>query len=333
MMLFGGKLLAPPSPDADTVAPKLVDDVQSSAQAQRHALKTLSTQEKLLLVELQKTRSRIVQELASIDPAACGSTDNFLAVNDMRESYEAKIAEAAQPYVRSSSSTMVTTTTHTTPVRRHVKAKGQRPYLLKPIPASPLAVAAGGGPIKLSAFKTGVDMLPIMASTGDSALEVGLRKQGPLQLPVFKLPSLDSSQYKKRVVNGAVVLVKARPPTAPRPGSVRVERRGSVYRDRRAFLRAVAEMHRKLAPAEAALVQRHLRMTPLQVRPLPILSPTPPLPSPPLVSMPAPRRTGHGGVPGLGSRPARPGPGAAGGGGGGAPARGRRRGGGRVGGL
>ena len=170
MMIFGGKLLAPPSPE------KHVGMDDTSAQAhQRHALKTLSTQEKLLLVELQKTRSKIVQELANIDPAACGSTDNFLAVNDMRESYEAKIAEAAQPYVRS--------TTHSTPVRRPIKAK-QRPHHLKPIPASPMATAmtvaaggggGGGGPIKLATFKTGVDMLPIMANTGDSALEVGLK--------------------------------------------------------------------------------------------------------------------------------------------------------------
>jgi len=261
MMIFGGKLLAPPSPEKNVG----MDDTSAQAH-QRHALKTLSTQEKLLLVELQKTRSKIVQELANIDPAACGSTDNFLAVNDMRESYEAKIAEAAQPYVRS--------TTHSTPVRRPIKAK-QRPHHLKPIPASPMATAmtvaaggggGGGGPIKLATFKTGVDMLPIMANTGDSALEVGLKKQGPLQLPVFKLPTLDSTQYKKRVMNGTVTLVRARPPTAPRPGSVRVEHRGSVYRNRRAFLRAVAEMHMKMAPAEAECVQRHLRMTPAQVR-------------------------------------------------------------------
>ena len=59
-----------------------LEKVDTSAHAQKFALHSLSSQEKLLLIELQKTRAQIVNELNKIDPAACGSDDNWFSVKD-----------------------------------------------------------------------------------------------------------------------------------------------------------------------------------------------------------------------------------------------------------
>ena len=236
--------------NSHTREPEL-EKMDTSAHAQKFALHSLSSQEKLLLIELQKTRAQIVNELNKIDPAACGSDDNWFSVKDTIEGYEQKMKDASKPYVKS------------TPSK---KSKAGARRHLKPLPASTVGgmiipPAGGGGPLRLTTFKTGVDMLPIMASTGDAALEVGLKTQGKLQLPVFKLPSLDTTQYKKKVVNGTIVHVKLRPKSGSRPTSLHVSNRGVVYRDRQEFLRAVAVMHMRMQPDERAYVQWHLRMT------------------------------------------------------------------------
>ena len=250
MMIFGGKLM---TTSQQTKEPAL-EKMTSSAHAQKFALHSLSSQEKLLLVELQKTRAQIVSELSKIDPAACGSDDNWFSVKDTIEGYEQKMIDASKPYIKS------------TPLKKAAKAARRH---LKPLPASPavsmmMAPSVGShGPIKLSTFKTGVDMLPIMASTGDAALEVGLKKQGKLQLPVFKLPSLDTSQYQKKVINGTSVHIKTRPKSGSsgRPDAVHVANRGLVYRNRTEFLHAVAAMHTRMQVNERSYVQRHLRMS------------------------------------------------------------------------
>ena len=245
MMIFAGKLLV--SKDRD----RQMDKVDSSAHSQKFALKTLSQQEKLLLVELQKTRASIVNELEKMDPTSCGNNDNWFQVQSTKEGYEQKILDASKPYSRP----VPMKISKSVKARRQLKPLANRSMLMM----SP--TVGGGGPIKLSTFKTGIDMLPIMANTGDAALEVGLKKQGKLHLPVFKLPSLETTQYKKRMVNGTVVHVKIRPKSAARTAVVQVANRGLVYRNQTEFLKAVAVMHEKMSAKELAFMQKHLQLS------------------------------------------------------------------------
>jgi hypothetical protein len=121
------------------------------------------------------------------------------------------------------------------------------------------AVDGPAATIKLSTYKTAVDMLPIMATTADPALEVGLKQQGKLRLPVFSLPALPKDGYKRRKnEHGDVQYVKLDPSEVRRGSSVRVANRGVVYRVRADFLRAVAHMHKKLSPGEHTWVKSHL---------------------------------------------------------------------------
>ena len=244
-MIFGGKLIV--SKDRDVQ----MDKVDSSAHAQKFALKTLSQQEKLLLVELQKTRASIISELEKMDPTSCGNNDNWFQVQSTKEGYEQKILDASKPYSRP------------TPMKisKSVKARRQLKPILNSSALMMSPTVVGGGPIKLATFKTGIDMLPIMANTGDAALEVGLKKQGKLQLPVFQLPSLETTEYKKRVVNGTVLHVKIRPKSAARSAVVQVANRGLVYRNQTEFLKAVAVMHEHMNTKELAFMEKHLHLS------------------------------------------------------------------------
>ena len=48
-------------------------------------------------------------------------------------------------------------------------------------------------------LNTALDMLPILASTGESALEVGIKRQTALKLPIFKLPALDQAYVTSKL--------------------------------------------------------------------------------------------------------------------------------------
>ena len=179
-MIFGGKLMVSQEPEVNDI-----EHINNPSNALKFGLKSLSKQEKLLLVELQKTRTSIVNELSKIDPRAAGSSDNWLQVRQTMEGYQRKMGDDARGiYItnpgRGSSS----------PGRRSASIQAKR--LAKAISGSKLGasssgaggyypVATGGttpftqtqeksssSVIKLATYKTGVDMLPIMANTGDA---------------------------------------------------------------------------------------------------------------------------------------------------------------------
>ena len=91
MLLFNKKLLA---------AKKLLEDDEvdsdmgsSMVEGQKQAINTLSKHEKLLLLELQKTRLSIVDELQQLDPAI--SADAWKEVQGTISTYQRKITSTA----------------------------------------------------------------------------------------------------------------------------------------------------------------------------------------------------------------------------------------------
>ena len=132
-------------------------------------------------------------------------------------------------------------------------------------------------------LNTALDMLPILASTGESALEVGIKRQTALKLPIFKLPALDqahvtsilkqqeeeSPQYRRMESYSA-------PIDAPKEKFQNLKEIisshtkiaslfGVVYRIPIKFLFALGNISKTLSAAESVFTQRHLDMTPSDV--------------------------------------------------------------------
>ena len=185
MMIFGGKLLVSQEPEVNDV-----EHVANPTNAIKFGLKSLSKQEKLLLVELQRTRTSIVNELSKIDPRAAGSSDNWLQVRQTMEGYQRKMGDDARGIYISNPGR-----SGGSPGRRSASIQAKK--LAKAISGAKLGtsssgaggyypVATGGtlpftqggtaqeksssSVIKLATYKTGVDMLPIMANTGDAGM-------------------------------------------------------------------------------------------------------------------------------------------------------------------
>jgi hypothetical protein len=142
MLLFGSKISV--NPDNEDVKVLNLD-------TQKGMLKALSNQEKLLLVELQRTRKQIVEELDKINVKSGSMEDDVLK-------------ETLKNYISSQD----TNSFHTGVTQK-----------FKPLTT--------GKPMTV---KIGVDMIPSLASTGEAAFEVGINYGKGPRLPVFKLPAL-----------------------------------------------------------------------------------------------------------------------------------------------
>jgi hypothetical protein len=199
MIVFSGKLLAPKKSATNEDA----ENILSGKHAQKVALKNLSKQEKLLLVELQKTRIEIVRELEKLDPTVCNTTENWFEVKQTIGHYENKLLGDG----------LAVTTSLKNKIDEGPPASSRNSLLQGGTyaPISPLRPSSKGSPFsfsgalnnsnnvsrvdlskvpaKYSAFKTGIDILPVMATTGDAAFEVGLRRQGrsDAHSPKYKL--------------------------------------------------------------------------------------------------------------------------------------------------
>lgn len=216
-MLFGGKLVAQTKGKTENAM------VQDPVEAQRIALASLSKQEKLLLLELQRTRANIVQELGRLDPVL--AANNWTDVQDTIEDYKVKIVSdlaannqsrkrqqrAGRGQVGTGKQQRIMSSTMQPHHSIHSMSSSSssslptfdRSEISKTLSFLENSTSAEG----VRKLKTGVDMLPVLASNGESALEVGLRRQAPLQLPVFKLPDLDPARVaaaleERRVLHG-----------------------------------------------------------------------------------------------------------------------------------
>jgi len=175
MMIFGGKLIN---------KSKVVEEEIDLVDAQKTALKSLSKQEKLLLLELQRTRQSIVDELQRLDPVL--ASGSWYEVQDTIKGYKSKIANDLQVPMRiekrnKKNNNILNSVTHGT--------MGSNSRIATQ--SLDISLVKANKTTALSSLKTGIDMLPILATDGQAVLEVGIKRQGKIKLPVFKLPSLD----------------------------------------------------------------------------------------------------------------------------------------------
>lgn len=161
MIIFGGKLIASES------------DIENFKKNNvTHTLKQLSNREKELLAELDRTRKSITSELDALD-----------YTND----YDS---------ILYSKSTSKVETKKLTP--SEIAAINRNKRLLHSGTISNASPIANSYPQSSNRAKTAVDMMPILASTGEYAFEVGLRKQGALKLPVITPPTTATIQQQQR---------------------------------------------------------------------------------------------------------------------------------------
>ena len=95
MMLFDNKLIKAKKDEEDPIYDNDSNDELGSSmvEAQKSAIVSLSRQEKLLLLELQRTRVSIVNELEQLDPQI--SADNWKDIQSTIASYQEKIVNVA----------------------------------------------------------------------------------------------------------------------------------------------------------------------------------------------------------------------------------------------
>ena len=235
MLVFGSKLFSSSLSKDDSN-----DGDMSSTEAQKSALSSLSRQEKLLIVELQRTRANIVTELSRLDPSI--SADSWLDVQQTIAGYQTKIARIATedtvdgkkrvvPYLPGNQFFESGGVRNGGGTSKGLSLTSTSKYLSASTPARTSSVASAAR-IPLSRIRTGIDMLPILASTGESAFEVGLRKQGELRLPVFKLPAIDpvrvaalledpNSKVSRNVVKEAPLVLRTAESTKSKRTSAR----------------------------------------------------------------------------------------------------------------
>jgi len=175
MLVFGGKLIN---------KSKVVEEEIDLVDAQKTALKSLSKQEKLLLLELQRTRQSIVDELQRLDPVL--ASGSWYEVQDTIKGYKSKIANDLQVPVRiekrnKKNANVLSSVTHGN-MGSSARIATQ---------SLDTSIVKANKTTALSSLRTGIDMLPILATDGQAVLEVGIKRQGKIKLPVFKLPSLD----------------------------------------------------------------------------------------------------------------------------------------------
>lgn len=261
------------------------DSFKSTSQAQNHALKSLSNQEKLILVELQRTRSEIVNQLSRINPNVFKTTENWFEVKQTIESYKRKISDEYADNTDTSASSYFSSTA--APVRGQLsrklfdsrrrsasvchrvqtssrsqsrRAQTSQRSVPKSISCSVKSYMDKLPPIpimKADEIKTGIDMLPVMATSGNIALDLGHHRQEKLRLPVFKLPSLDLTSYHKSLNEGSIPYIKTENLTALTV-AISIVRDSGKYKNRADFFKAIKIMRKLMRIDELAYMKKYL---------------------------------------------------------------------------
>lgn len=173
MIFMGSKLLS----KGGSVQAVNNTNEDNDGVSQKDILRSLSMQEKLLLVELHKTRRNIVDELrrAELD---CNVNDIGLVENTIRD-YEVKISTE----IARGKDAGTPGTSRTLPNLTSRQGTGFRSTATK--------LSSSLNP-KITSFKTGVDMLPVLSAT---TKESGLKVRSAVKMPIFKLPNVDISRF------------------------------------------------------------------------------------------------------------------------------------------
>ena len=193
MLAVGGKLSTPKKRGAEAAGAgssssgdklKSLLNISDPIEAQKVSLKTLSKQEKLLLVELQRTRQSIVEELSRLDPLI--ASNQWDQVQNTIQGYKERIVHDVA---------MSDADKYKLGLTNNGTAGG--PMMSKSLDTGKMV---GKGSDLMTKLRTGIDMLPVLTGSGDATLEVGLRRQVQLKLPIFKLPAVDPSKMRSSTV-------------------------------------------------------------------------------------------------------------------------------------
>ena len=264
MLIFGGKLLVPKNVEVDS-------NNANKPRTHNFSLKSLSKIENSILVDLQRTRLEIVNQLNRVDPAECHTTKDWIDVQHTLQDYERKLltetfSTAPKTIEHNSSKTRrhflpFITSPHSQlhgpfstdgllpPVasrrtRKLQKLTERKIVLSRSLSSLPQEICKDD-PRQQVILPLRIDMLPIMSNISGSALEVGLKKQGKLNLPIFTLPIIDFDKY---IEYGLI------PPDI-------VELNDDKYRSREEFLNAAMIMRNSLSDEEMIIIKSHLRVT------------------------------------------------------------------------
>jgi hypothetical protein len=183
------------------------------------SLKMLSETEKLQLMQLQKTRERIAKELKKYPGA-----DNIDYDDD-----DIGFGATSKPnsgYGKSRRTMRVNLMSGSTS-----RPASRQDYF--------------------ETIKQGLDMVPVMATSGSAAIGAGDSK-GKIKLPIFKLPSIDTSKLESLHHNKNLE-------RAIKQGEFAVQY--VPYRDISSYRKALVLMIKALGKRDSELIQKHLRMT------------------------------------------------------------------------
>ena len=263
MLIFGGKLLIPKNVEVES-------DNVNNPRTHTVSLDHLSKKENLILGDLRRTRVEIVNQLNRVDPTECNTTKDWIDVQHTLHDYERKlrtdtfstapkniehdasnISRHFLPFVtcpHSKPHGPFSTDGFRTPVasrRSHKlqKLTDKKIFLSRSLSSLPQKIYRDHS-CQQVLLPIRIDMLPIMSNISGSALEVGLKKQGKLKLPIFTLPIIDFDKYNE---NGYIA-----------PDVVELE--DCKYRSREEFLEAAMIMRNSLSQREMIIMKNHLRL-------------------------------------------------------------------------
>ena len=209
-MMFDNKLIKSEKIKEEDVEDNADDLGSSMVEAQKTAIMSLSKQEKLLLLELQKTRMSIVDELEQLDPQI--SSDNWKDVQSTIANYQEKIVSLAavetmdgqkrsdrfvlpgSPVRHTGPSTMKGDSI--SPPEIIKSSGGEERYESVTNPARTKTVMAAAN-VPVSRIRTAVDMIPVFTSNPHAELDRSIRMQTDIRMPTFKLPDLDKARISE----------------------------------------------------------------------------------------------------------------------------------------
>lgn len=249
-MIYSGKLLVPKRKD-DGIHLTPVD-------AQKQSLKSLSKQEKLLLVELQKTRQNIVNQLSDLDPIM--AADNFYEVQETIDSYKQKMIRDLQPVTKKNIGTSKLTTQSLSATLNKGKANEMKQQGLASQYISGINKEKQKQ-VTLGNYRSGIDMLPVLATTGESVFEAGIRRQAGIKLPVFKLPYVDQNKLMGKVAELGVGFKFSQDVPQDRVSTATSIAANSNFTTRHSYIRALGSMTKTMTRKEIKFINSYLGIT------------------------------------------------------------------------
>lgn len=215
---------------------------QAAASSKSSAsLKLLSDTEKLQLLQLQRTRDKIAQELKKYSGADLSNT-SFSFDNEDSYGLSFSMPGTADSGFRGMSSSG----------GRTLKSRNGR-GMSTSRPGSTANVTN-----YIDSIRTGLDMVPVMATSGQFAMGGGNAAgsgtaKGKIKLPIFKLPAIDTSRVKSRQQNRNLE-------KALQQGE-NFEQRFIPYRDVAGYRKALVLMMKSFGKRDTDIIKYFLRMT------------------------------------------------------------------------